>query len=178
MTAEDYSRAIGYYDQLLKHYPNVPEANEVRVLRGIAELCLAEKKATASGDWTPACEVAQAQVKALPKERADPDVLQKFSIALARIGEGLAQQAEGHPDTASVDRVQSVVNLLESDVPEGNRPTKMLDGIKDILKLCKQKVEGGRELDRTVDEIREAVAAATSRRLTRPIARLSARIPN
>ena len=95
MRAEDYGQAIGVYDEFLKHYPNAPNANDVRLLRSLAELRLAEKKATASGDWTPAFEVAEAQVKALPKDHTDSDVMQKFSIALAKIGEGLAAAGAG-----------------------------------------------------------------------------------
>ena len=158
--AEDYGQAIGVYDDFLKHYPNAPDAAAVRLSRGLAELRLAEKKATASGDWTPAFETAEAEVKALPKDHNDSDVMQKFSIALAKIGEGLAQQAQAHPDTESVGRLQSVVNMLETDIPESNRPTKMLDEIRGVLQHGKQEVEGRRELDRTVDEIRGAAKSS------------------
>ena len=124
VAAEDYSRAIGVYDEFLKHYPNAPNANDIRLLRSIAELRRAEKNAATAGDWTPAFEVAKAEVKALPKDHIDSDVMQKFGIALAKIGEGLAQQAQGHPDAASVDRLQSVVDMLETDIPESSRPAE------------------------------------------------------
>ncbi|MGO9109386.1 MAG: PQQ-binding-like beta-propeller repeat protein [Thermoguttaceae bacterium] len=157
LIAEDYSKAISLYDEFLKHYAATSDASDVRLSRGIAELRLAEKKATASGDWTPAFEIAQTQVKVLPKNHTDSDLMQKFSVALAKIGEGLAQQSQDHPDMKSVNRVQSIVNMLESDIPESNRPEKMLDEIKAILKHGKQEVEGRQELDQTVDAIGAAV---------------------
>lgn len=159
MMAEDFSQAIGVYDQYLKHYPG---AGDIRLLRSLAELRLAEKKATAAGDWTAAFEVAKTQVKALPKDkdRTDSDVMQKFSITLAKIGEGLAQQAQTRPDVVSVDRLQSVVNMLETDIPEINRPTKMLDDMKGILQHGRQEVAGRQELDQTVEAIRDAVKAS------------------
>jgi len=154
MTAEDYRQAIGAYDEILKHYPKSPNADDVRWLRSLAELRLAEKTANAAGDWGSAFEVAQRQVKGLPKERADSDVLQKFGIALAKIGEGLAQEAQAHPDAASVDRVQEVLKMIEADLPESARPADvMLDGIKRILRPVKQAVEGRRQLDQTVDAV-------------------------
>ena len=157
--ADDYSQAIGVYDRFLKHYPRVPEADEVRLLRSLAELRLAEKQATASGDWTPAFEVAVAQVKALSEGHTDSNVMPKVGIALAKIGEGLAQQVQGRADMASVDRLQSVVNMLETDIPEGSRPAKMLEEITGILQRGKQEVYGRRELDQTVDAIRAAADA-------------------
>ena len=65
-----------------------------------------------------AFEVAKTQVKALPKDHVDFGVLQKFGVALAKIGEGLAQQAQTHPDRASVDRLEAVVEMLETNIPE------------------------------------------------------------
>ena len=177
--AEDYSQAIAVYDEFLKHYPKAPNANDVRLLRGLAELRLAEKKAAASGDWTPAFEVAQTQVKALPKDHTDSDVMQKFSIALAKIGEGLAQQAQGHPDMASVDRLQAVVNMLETDIPESNRPAKMIEEIKAHSQA--RQTGSGRPAGTRSDRGRNPCgrgSTTTSRRPTRPIASSSSRIPN
>ncbi len=156
--AEDYSHAVDFYDEFLKHYAAAPNADDVRSLRCLAELRLAERKATASGDWTPAFEVATEQVSALPKEHADSHVMQEFGIALAKIGDGLAQQVKDDPDGASVDRLQSVVNMLETDIPEADRPAQMLDDMKGILQSGKRKKEGRRELDRTLNEIRVKVA--------------------
>jgi len=158
--AEDYRQAIGVYDEFLKHYSKDRNANDVRWLRSLAELRLAEKTAMAAGDWRPAFDVAQEQVKTMPKERTDSDVLQKFGIALAKIGEGLAHQAHDHPDAASVDRVQAVTNMIETDLPDAARPADvMLDETKRILKPVKQAVEGRRQLDRTIEAIRESVTA-------------------
>ena len=116
--------------------------------------------AAASGDWTPAFEVAKAQVTALPKlpkEHVDSGVVQKFGITLAKIGEGLAQQAQGHPDMASVNRLQAIVEMLETNVPESSRPTLMLEKIKDVLRHERREVGGRQELDQAVDAIRAAV---------------------
>lgn len=156
--AEDYRKAIGVYDKFLKHYPGT---NDIRLLRSLAELRLAEKEATAAGDWTAAVEVAKTQVKSLPKdkERIDSDVLQKFGITLAKIGEGLAQQVQAHPDKDSVGRLQSVVKTLEENIPEINRPTKMLDEMKGILQHGIQEVAIRQELDRTVEAIRDSAKA-------------------
>ena len=82
--------------------------------------------------------------------------MQKFSIVLARIGEGLASAVQGRPDVESVGRLQSVVDMLESDIPEGNRPAPMIEKIRGILKPAKQAVEGRRQLDQTVDAVRAA----------------------
>ncbi len=157
--AEDYGRAIAVYDDFLKHYPNVANSNEVRLLRCLAELRLAEKQATASGDWTPAFDVAQAQVRVLPKGGQDSDTLQAFSIALAQIGEALARQSRGQPDAASIARVQSIVDMLETVIPEGQRPAKMIEEIKGILRPGRQQVEGRRQLDQTIDAIGAAAKA-------------------
>ncbi|MEI8376045.1 MAG: PQQ-binding-like beta-propeller repeat protein [Planctomycetota bacterium] len=156
--AEDYRQAIGVYDKFLKYYPG---ANDIRLLRSLAELRLAEKNATAAGDWTPAFEVAKTQVNILPKDkdRIDSDVIQKYGIALAKIGEGLAQRVQAHPDKDSVNRLQSVVEMLETNIPEINRPTKMLDEMKGILQHGRQEVAGRQELDQTVEVIRDAVKA-------------------
>ena len=157
---EDYQQAIASYDEYLKHYANLPDAKNVRLSRGLAELQLAEKQATASGDWTAAFEVARTQVKALPKDYTDTDAMQKFSFVLAKIGEGLAQQAQGHPGRDALDRLQSVVTMLETDIPENSRPADaMIEGIKRILKQVDQDVEGSRELSQTVEAIHAAVEA-------------------
>ncbi|MGA2255115.1 MAG: hypothetical protein ABSG53_10675, partial [Thermoguttaceae bacterium] len=154
MAVEDYNQAIGVYDEFLKHYSKASNASDVRLSKSLAELQLAEKKAIASGDWSPAFEIAKAQVKTMPKDYTDSDIMQRFSIALAKIGEGLAQTAQGHPDKESVDRLQSVIDMLETDIPERNRPARMIEEIRGILKPCKQQVEGRRQLDQTVDAIR------------------------
>ena len=85
---------------------------------------------------------------------------------------------------ASVDRLQAVVNMLETDIPESNRPTTMLEEIKGILRHGRQEVEGRRDLDRTVDEVRAAVKAndvqaayAAYRELVRSYPELSRRCP-
>ncbi len=123
MTAEDYTKAIGFYTEFLNHYAATPDANNVRLSRCVADLRLAEKQATASGDWSPAFEVAKAQVKALPKDHVDSAVMQKFGITLAKIGEGLAHQTQSQPDEASVNRLQAIVEMLETNIPESSRPT-------------------------------------------------------
>ncbi len=155
--SEDYAKAIAGYDEFLKNYSTASDAEDVRVCRGIAELRLAQQKAATSGQWTAAYEVAQAQVNALPKYDAAPELVQKFGVELAKIGEGLSQQSKSDPDAQSVDRLQSIVNMLESTIPEGDRPDKMLDEIKGVLRHDRQEVEGRRDLDQTVQTIGAAV---------------------
>ena len=157
MAAEDFPRAVQLYNEFLNRYPNAPVAADIHLLRGIVELRLAEKQATASGDWRPAVKSATAQVKGVTMKGADPDLIRKFAVALARIGEGLSQQANGHPDPASIGRLQSIVNILENDIPENCRPTKMIDEISGVLRQGKQQVEGRQELDQAIEAIRAAV---------------------
>ena len=156
VAAKDYERAIEAFDNFLSRYPNDSNANEVRVRRCLAELRLAEKQATASGDWTPAFEVAKQAVSALPKDRSNADLMEEVGIALAKIGEGLAHEMQAHPDTESVNRVQSVVNMLGSSIPEDKRPDKLIEEIMEVLTRARQEVESGRDLDQTV----AAIAAA------------------
>ena len=157
MTAEDYTKAIGFYTEFLNHYAATPDANSVRLSRCLAELRLAEKQATASGDWSPAFEVARAQVKALPKDHVDSAAVQKFGITLAKIGEGLAHQTQSQPDAASVNRLQAIVEMLETSIPESIRPTLMIDEMQDALRHGRQEVEGRQELDQAVDAVAAAV---------------------
>ena len=160
MTAEDYSQAIGVYDEFLKHYPNVPDANEVRLLRGLAELRVAEKKATASGDWTAGLRSCRRRrSRPCPRSTPIPTSCRSSASRWRRSARAWPNRRRAIPTWTSVDRLQSVVNMLETDIPEDNRPTKMLDEIKGILKHGKQEVEGRRELDQTVDAIRAAVEA-------------------
>ena len=158
---KDYGQAIVLYDKFLKHYPKEANADNVRYLRGLAKLRQAEQKAAAEGDWTPAVEAALTELKELPGERGDPEIVLKLAVALANIGQGAARQAQGHPDEESVSRLQAVVNILENDIPERIRPAKMLEEIKARLGPDRQEVEGRRELERTTTEI---AAAADSDR--------------
>jgi outer membrane protein assembly factor BamB len=85
--------------------------------------------------------------------------VQKLGVSLAKIGEGLAGQTLGHPDAAAVQRLQTIVNILEDEIPQIDQPAKMLEEIKGVLKQSRRKVEGGRELDQTVDAIRKDAEA-------------------
>ena len=143
VAAEDYAQAVRLYDDFLSRYPNAPNVSDVRLARCCAKTWLADKEAAASGDWTPALEVAQEQAKALPKEGGDADMLRKFGVAVGKIGEGLARQAQDHPDAASVDRLRSIVHVLDTDVPQLAQPAKMIEEIGGILRHVRRQVEGG-----------------------------------
>jgi outer membrane protein assembly factor BamB len=159
-TAKDYPLAVKNYDEFLKLYPKAADANDARWRRGLAVLRLAGQNAAAAGDWTPAFEVAKKEVKALPKETTDTDVMRELSVALAKIGEGLARQAEAKPEIAAVERVDQVLNMIDTDLPANGRPPDvMLEGIRGVLKPVKQKVEGRRELDSSLEAIRAAADA-------------------
>ncbi len=99
----------------------------------------------------------QAQVKALPKDHVDSAVVQKFGITLAKIGEGLAHQTQSQPDAASVNRLQAIVEMLETSIPESIRPTLMIDEMQDALRHGRQEVGGREELDQAVDAVTAAV---------------------
>jgi outer membrane protein assembly factor BamB len=157
MAADDFGLAIRTYDQYLKYYGDGPDSRDARLLRSLAELRQAEKNARASNSWAPAVDVAKTLVKELPKEYRDLEAMKSFGVTLAKIGEGLAQQMQAHPDMASVERVQSIIDMLETDVPENGRPTKMIEEVRAILKRSKQEVEGRRELDQAIDAIGTAV---------------------
>ena len=155
----DYGHAIACYDEFLKSYGNSREADEIRGLRVMAELRQASQQADKSGDWAAAVEVAQAQVKAIPKSPSS-DLLQKVGVALAQIGEGAARQTQAQPDLASVNRLRNMMNLIETSIPAAARPADaMLAPINRVLKLSGQKVEGRNEIKNAVDEIGKAVAA-------------------
>ena len=154
----DYGHAISYYDEFLKNYGNTRDADEIRTLRVLAELRRASQQADKAGDWAAAVEVAQAQVKALPKSPS-PDLLQKVGVALAQIGEGAARQTQAQPDLASVARLRAMTNLIETVIPAAIRPAGMLEGMGHVLKQSGQKVEGRNEIKNAVDEIGKAAAA-------------------
>ena len=154
----DYGHAISYYDEFLKNYGNTRDADEIRTLRVLAELRRASQQADKAGDWAAAVEVAQAQVKALPKSPS-PDLLQKVGVALAQIGEGAARQTQAQPDLASVARLRAMTNLIETVIPAAIRPAEMLEGMGHVLKQSGQNVEGRNEIKNAVDEIGKAAAA-------------------
>ncbi len=68
---------------------------------------------------------------------------------------------QAHRDEPSVDRLKSVIDMLETEIPEGNRGqlARMLEDMNGIYKSGKKEVEGRRELDRIVDAVREDVTA-------------------
>lgn len=154
----DYTEAINQYDAFLKAYRNTNEADEVRSLRALAELRRTCQLAAASGDWPAALEVARREVSALPKT-ASADLLQKAGVALARIGEGLARQAEAKPDETSVERLRQITNIIKENIPAGVRPAEMLEGINRALRQCQQTVKARKEIQQTVDKVGKAVAA-------------------
>ena len=49
--------------------------------------------------------------------------------------------------------------MLETVIPEGQRPAKMIEEIKGILRPGRQQVEGRRQLDQTIDAIGAAAKA-------------------
>jgi outer membrane protein assembly factor BamB len=154
----DFTHAIADYDEFLKSYGKTADADEIRCLRVLAELGRARQQAETSGDWAKAVETAQAQIKEIPKSTS-PDLLQKVGVALALIGEGTAKQAQAKPDLASVTRLLTLTNLIETAVPAANRPGEMLDGIGRILRQCRQKVEGREGIQQAADDVTKAVAA-------------------
>jgi outer membrane protein assembly factor BamB len=159
-TAKDYDQAIRSYDDYLRIYPKSPNINDVRWRRGLAVFQLAEKNAVAAGDWKPAFEIAKKEVKALPKDANDGAVAEKLTVALAKIGEGLAQEAKAKPDVAAVERAQDVLNMIDKDLPaNARRPDALLDEIQRILTPVRLDVESRHELDTTREAIRAAVDA-------------------
>jgi outer membrane protein assembly factor BamB len=157
----DFALAIKGYDDFLTRFPKSPSAGDVRVRRGLAELCRAEDQAHSTGDWAPAFEVATTEVKSLPTTFNDTDSMREFGVTLARIGGGLAQQAQAKRDVASVEQAQKVLNMFDSDVPSNFRPPDvMLEDIRQVLKPVKHAVEERRELDASLVTIRAAAEAS------------------
>ncbi len=158
---EDYARAIGFYDEFLRNsdYAKSSQGDEVRVLRTLTELHQASHQAEASGDWTPAFEVAQAKMKEIPKSTTT-DLLRKVGVALAQIAQGVARQTKATPDDASVKRLLASKNLIEDNIPLAIRPQKIIEEeINPILKQSGQKVGGRNEIKNAIDEIGKAVDA-------------------
>jgi hypothetical protein len=159
-TARQYDLAIQNYDEFLKLYPKSPNINDVRWRRALAVFQRAEEQSRAAGDWTPAFEVAKTEIKELPKDSTDTDVMENLTVALGKIGEGLAHQAEAKPDLTTVGRVDEVLNMFDADLPQNvRRPDALLDEIRRILKPVKEKVASRRELDTSLEAIRAAVDA-------------------
>jgi len=169
-TKEDYGQAIAFYDEYLTNYPKTDGSDEVRGLRILAELRKAIQAAGASGDWTPAFQVADAQcnLRAQHDEAAkaqleavlknsSPELQQRIGIALAQIGEGLAKQVQPKPDMDAVNHLTMVVKMIEGDIPADLQPGEMLEGINHALKQCRQAVYGAQEIKNSVAEIRRAV---------------------
>ncbi len=159
MDKRDYAGAIKCFDEFLANpeYSKTDQADQIRMLRVLAELRLESQKAGASGDWTPAFQVAQERVKSLPKNPPF-DLVKSVRDGLAQIAEGLAKQTQAKPDKPSVDRLQAITNTIESDTFAKVPRTEMIDNIDRILKQCKQEVEGQQGIEEAVDEIGKAVA--------------------
>jgi outer membrane protein assembly factor BamB len=154
----DFTHAIAYYDEFLKSYGTTHDAEEIRGLRVLAELRRANQQAEKSGDWAAAVNVAQEQIKALPKSPSN-ELLQKVGVALAQIGEGVAKQTEAKPDFATVKLLRTMSNLIDTSIPGPARPAEMVAGISRVLKQSGEKVEGRHEIDQAITEIGSAVAA-------------------
>ena len=167
---EDYAAAIQQYDSFLKHYSRTDQGDEVRMLRILAELRIAIRQAgqpssgSAAGDWEPAFKLAQEKVQALPKipePRLTPELRAaqtQIGVALAQIGQGLAEQTRKKPDKDSVARLESLEELISSAVPKKeDRPTEMIDNIDRARRQCAEEVAARREIQQSVREIRAAV---------------------
>ncbi len=157
MAKRNYAAAVETFDHLLKNYPTSSHAADVRVMRGIAELRRAGLVAEGSSNWLPAFDVAQAQIKILPKETAYPDHAEEIGVALATIGEGLANQSQSQPSPEVVSRTRSILQMIATNMPRGKQPTEMVGEISRLLEKSDRVVSRHSELDDTLIAVRDAV---------------------
>ena len=121
----DNTEAINQYDKFLNTYPKVGEADEVRAAPRIGRASRDRPGGGRIGRLAGRARGAQKDVASLPKG-ASPDLLQKVGAALARIGEGLAKQAQAKPDESSVERCAESRTLSTTTSPPMSSPWKCL----------------------------------------------------
>ena len=152
-----YPEAIATLDLYLAKYPQHKSVSEARVRLALASMYQASAEAEESGDWSPAFQVAQEVVKPLADEPAYVDYQRKVALALAKIGEGLAQQSRTDPKPTVVREARLILAMIEMKVHAAYRPQDKMAHINYLLESSEQKVGQDQALDETVAAIKEAL---------------------
>ena len=156
--AGDYAKAVKDYDRYLEAYPYLQEAIQARVRRGLARLREAAQEAKQSGAWSPAFDVAQEIMRTLPSEPAFENESAEIGVALAVIGEGLADEGSARPDPKMAEQVRRIVALIETNVSEDSRPGEMLAAIKRKLRQNEQQATSDQGLADALTAIQQSLA--------------------
>ena len=154
----NYAESVQGYQSYLREYSYHPRASYARVRLALAQLRQAAQEAKRAGEWSPAFEVAQTLMRKLPSEAAFEDAQAELGVALAAIGEGLAEQACEHSSPKVVDQLRMIVDDRDEYSRGVAGPARCCSTSTASWRQSEQQVVGGREVAETLTALRQALS--------------------
>lgn len=156
-SAGAYTKAIEDYNRFLEKTPNHPKATEARVRRGLAQM---RQITDGTSSWSTALATTKTVLTEISREPNWRSVAQpELAAMLPKIAEGLANQARKQPKEELVQQAEETLGLVEKYINKDVRPEAKLADIRASLALTRRDISRGNRLEKSVGDMKTAVAA-------------------